>query len=109
MFCHEQQKQLWNILFPSYVITVVTLGLYWPWYRAAVMRYRYSNTWLGSQAAGAICGRSSIRGKDLLMFHSLYYFCLFITAGLAFPWLTTYRYKLFSEKISFFGQLKVSN
>jgi uncharacterized membrane protein YjgN (DUF898 family) len=98
-----EDKVAWRIGIKGLVLSVLTLGIYFFWYQAELMRYQLSNTWFDRAR-----GESSLTGGDLLKLTLLQLFGLTLTLGLAFPWIACYSLSFTLARIRFVGPVDFS-
>lgn len=90
-------------------VILITLGLGYVWYLAALKRYRSEHTWLGSKTNGAVRGRLKVSGMDLFTLYLLNSLCLIVTFGLATPWIFAHNYSFQLSRFDFVGMADFSN
>lgn len=90
-------------LFLSHLpLMVLTLGIYWFWYRAAVMSFRARNTSFGEAK-----GNLEITGSDYFMVNFINFMLLLFTGGLAFPWIVTRTMSFYLDHLSLEGAIEL--
>jgi uncharacterized membrane protein YjgN (DUF898 family) len=82
------------------LLSLVTIGLYYPWYLASLARFHVENTCI----AGAR-GRLELTGKDVFWMLVIAVAGTFLSLGIAFPWITTYVLRTYLSKLSFEGHI----
>lgn len=86
-------------------LIIVTLGIYFFWYKALVSAYRSEHTWIGSPDLGAARGHFEMTGGDYLKLTILNVICFVFTAGLATPWIMAHNLGFMMKRFAFVGDL----
>jgi len=89
-----------KIAIKGFFLTVLTLGIYFPWYQASLQRFRLSHT----RFEGAT-GAFDLTGGLLFKIFLVNIFGNALTLGLAFPWTTTYTLRTLLARLSFTGAI----
>jgi uncharacterized membrane protein YjgN (DUF898 family) len=92
-----------GIFFPGFFLSLITLGIYVPWFVLKTERYRLEHTVFQGRRLTI-----DLAGKDLLIYAIIAYFGTILTLGLASPWLINWGIRLFIDHISFNGEPDVS-
>lgn len=92
-------REVWMLALKGFIFSILTLGIYYPWYRAGLERYRASHTHVGS---GAVL-RSTVTGGQLFGLFVLNVVGLTLTLGLAFPWITMYSIRILADRYTICG------
>jgi len=91
---------VWVMSIKGLLLSVVTLGVYYFWFRAKLSRYELEHTHFGQAR-----GRLDLTGGDLFKFTMIYLFGTTLTLGLGFPWVATYVLREVLERTSFEGPI----
>lgn len=78
-------KELFKVFITNWLLTVITLGLYYPWAKANTMQYFYQKTTLNNEAfTFSGTGKEMFKGfiKAILIIGMAYGICMFIILGL---------------------------
>ena len=86
----------------GYLITLVTFGLYAPWWAASVHNYHLNNT----RFAGAQL-RSSLTGGDLFLFGFVSVLLVVFTLGFGLPWVVVNYRRLLADRLFLEGAIPV--
>ena len=84
----------------GWLLSLVTLGIYYPWFLAELGRYRAEHTYLGGARA-----RSTLEGAELFKLTLIYVFGTTLTLGLAFPWIVCYALDTVLQRMTFEGEI----
>ena len=78
------------------VLAPLTLGLYFPFYRAELLRFRAKHTTIGDAVGGGglVQFENAISGVDLLKIYLLAFVAVPVTLGIATPWVLTYSHRV---------------
>jgi uncharacterized membrane protein YjgN (DUF898 family) len=91
--------EVWVLSMKGYALTLVTLGIYYFWYRAELERYRAAHTHVGD--SGLLC--SDVTGVQLLIIYLVNIFGLTFSLGLAFPWILMFSLSELADRYSVRG------
>lgn len=83
----------------GFVLSMLTLGLYYFWYRAQLLRFRAAHTRVGDDA----WARLDVSGAGLLKLWLLNVLVTTLTLGLAFPWVAMYSIRYMADRTSIHG------
>ena len=92
-------REVWQFTVKAYALIILTLGIYYFWYRAELERYRAAYTFVGEH--GVL--HSEVTGGQLLMLFVLNAVGLTLTLGLAFPWILMYSLGQLADRYSVRG------
>lgn len=82
-FTYSAKRREYCLLcYEGFFLSVLTLGLYVPWFRANLLRFRLRHTSLAG-----LSFQSELEGSALLRFALVSYLLSLVTLGLATPWL----------------------
>lgn len=96
------------IFLKSLPLIIITLGIYFFWYRADALKFRMKNTWIGNSEIGAACGELDVNGFSLLILTIVNLLAIMLTFGLAFPWVLANNLKFYMTRFSFEGRLDLA-
>ena len=82
------------------LLSVVTLGLYYPWFRAEIARFHAENTFV--QGARA---KLDLNGTDAFWLLVVSVAGTALSFGLAFPWITSHVLRTIASKLTLVGEL----
>lgn len=92
-------KTIWWMTIKGVLLSIVTLGVYFSWFRASLERYRAEHTYIGESAAL----RSTVSGGQLYVLYMLNTVGLVLTLGLGFPWILMYSLRSLAGRYSVQG------
>ena len=81
-------------------LSLLTCGFYYPWYLAELSRFQMANTWFDDAH-----DELNMTGSDMFQLLILQIFGVTLTAGLAFPWITTYSLQFTMSRLRFVGPI----
>jgi uncharacterized membrane protein YjgN (DUF898 family) len=89
----------------AFFLSILTLGLYYPWYLAKLTKYRGRHTRIGTGA----CLRYELTGGDFLRLFLLHVWGTTLTLGLAFPWIAMYSLRYMARRVYVEGSIDFEN
>lgn len=89
--------ELLGRLLVGLILTVITFGIYAPWFMAAFLRYLYSKTTLDRGAAGRVRLEFTGTGGQLLVVGLLGYLLTLVTLGIYLPWFIANLARFFAD------------
>lgn len=95
-----EDRVAFRLAMKGLALGLVTFGLYFFWYQAAIQRYRFANTEFDG-ARGVL----ELTGGELLQLFLLQVFALTFSFGLAFPWVTVYTLRFYLARTRFEGAI----
>jgi uncharacterized membrane protein YjgN (DUF898 family) len=96
-----EDRAVWVLAMKGLVLSLLTGGIYYFWYRAALERYRAAHTQIGDAAVLV----SNATGGQLLVLFLLNTLGLALTLGLAFPWILMYTLRDLAGRFHVEGRL----
>jgi uncharacterized membrane protein YjgN (DUF898 family) len=97
---HGSDKIAFRLGIKGFFLSLVTFGIYYFWYSAALARWRAQNTWFGGAH-----GELTLEGADLFVLSLLQVLGVTLSLGLAFPWVTTYMLRFTLQRMRFVGPI----
>jgi len=91
-------REVFRLSMKGLLLSLLTCGVYWFWYRAELVRYQSHHTWFDRAR-----GQLGLTGIDLLALTFLQMIGMTMTLGIAFPWITTYSMSFVLERMRFTG------
>jgi uncharacterized membrane protein YjgN (DUF898 family) len=93
--------EAFQIWIKALIFTPLTLGIYLPFYRAELLRFRARHTRFGDD----LVLQDTIAGWDLLKVMLLSLIFIPLSLGLATPWIISYVYRLRLSRLKAWGKL----
>lgn len=92
----------------GYILTWLTLGLYFPFFRAKIIRYRASRTVVTGEQIGTARLRNTVKGGELFGLYAVNIILALLTAGLALPWIICRNAAFFASRIKIDGDIDLA-
>jgi uncharacterized membrane protein YjgN (DUF898 family) len=96
-----EDKAVFKLALRSLPLILLTLGLYYFWYQAKLLRYRTENTWFDGAR-----GELELTGGEIFQLVLLQILALTFSLGLAFPWVTVYSLRFYLARMRFVGPIR---
>lgn len=93
-----------SICIKGFFLSVITFGIYTPWYFIARMKYRLNHTHVDKATFDI-----EVPGSDFFIYSVVGYIFTTMTLGLASPWVINRIFKLFIDNISLNGALDLTS
>lgn len=98
-------KDAFYLFLKALPLIILTLGIYYFWYKAQLSCFRATHTWLGSPTLGAARGHLNLQGSEYFGFMLVNIIGIICTLGLAIPWVIAYNMAFMLRRFAFVGQL----
>ncbi len=98
-------REVWRMGVSAFFLSILTLGLYYPWYLAKIAKYRGRHTRIGP---GAFLSYQ-VTGGDFLRLFLLNLWGSTLTLGIAFPWIAMYSLRYMAQRVYVEGSIDFEN